>query len=95
MRNKEKVTINNVKLGLRIKVALATVWCEVPDHHSPYIWLKGKIIRIDYSKTNPSKISGVTFNAKWKKHHYYFKVENMWATQNKETGEFPKMYKCM
>jgi hypothetical protein len=33
----------DIKLGMKIKFAMPTVWCEVIDK-SPYIWFKGRII---------------------------------------------------
>ena len=94
MRNKKIITTDNAKLGMRIKVALPTIWCEVPDHHSPRVWMKGKIIDVNVDKKNPTKISAFTFSCKWYKHHYYFKIDRMWTAANKETGVFPQMYMC-
>ena len=33
----------NIKLGMKIKFAMPTRWCEVIDK-SPYIWFKGRIV---------------------------------------------------
>jgi hypothetical protein len=48
MRNNKSIT--NPKLGMRIKIALPTSWCQV-HNDSPYCWLKGKIIEIPNDKT--------------------------------------------
>lgn len=65
MRNKEKVTADNAKVGMKIKVVLPRTWCQV-NHTSPYVWMKGTIIDVNYSKADPTKLSGITFNCKWK-----------------------------
>jgi hypothetical protein len=43
MRNNKNIT--EPKIGMRIKMALPTTWCQVHSD-SPYQWLKGKIIEI-------------------------------------------------
>lgn len=94
MRNRTKVTTDNAKLGMRIKVAFPRVWCEV-QHTSPIVWMKGKIIDVNLDKTDPTKVVGFTFNCRWKKHHYYFKIDRMWTAAHKETGVYQQIYKCL
>lgn len=91
MKCKSEVNIQNAKIGMRIKVALPRAWCQV-NHTSHIVWLKGKIIDINYSKKDNTKISGITFNCKWKKHHYYFKIDRVWAPA--DNGVFTNIYKC-
>ena len=43
MRNNKSIT--EPKVGMRIKIALPTIWCQVHSN-SPYCWLKGKIIEV-------------------------------------------------
>lgn len=93
MRNKLAVTNDNVYLGMRVKIGLPKVWCQV-NHNSNTLWLKGKVTRIDYSKKEPEKIIAITINARWKKHHYYFKVENMWCHVD-NNGVYKSIYKCL
>lgn len=90
MKNKSEVNIHNVQEGMKIKVALPRTWCQV-NHTSPIVWMKGKITRIDYSKKDNSRISGICFNLKWNKHHHYFKIENMVAFPKE--GVFANIYK--
>ena len=48
MKNNKDITEPYV--GMRIKIALPTRWCEVIDD-SPYQWLKGKIIEVPNQNT--------------------------------------------
>ena len=43
MRNNKE--ISTPFIGMRIKMALPTFWCQIKSN-SPYQWLKGKIIEI-------------------------------------------------
>ena len=48
MRNNKPIT--DAYVGMRIKIALPTTWCEVHSD-SPYQWLKGKVIEMPNENT--------------------------------------------
>lgn len=93
MRNRREVNINNVRVGMRVKIALPAVWCQV-NYTSPIVWMKGKIVRIDYSKKDNTKVCGISMNVKWNKHHHYFKLTNLWAGTARKNGVFSNIYQC-
>lgn len=80
MRNNKE--IENAYVGMRIKIALPTSWCQVHSD-SPYQWLKGKVIEIPNENciivSIYSKIVG--------------RIDRMMCFKNKETSKFDKIIK--
>lgn len=79
MRNNKE--IKNPYVGMRIKIALPTSWCQVHSD-SPYQWLKGKIIEVSNNS--------ITLSLYSKK---VGRIEAMMCFRNKETGRFDKIIK--
>lgn len=49
MRNNKSITIEDVRVGLRIKIALPTFYAfhsSRKDMHKKYSWWKGKIVEV-------------------------------------------------
>ena len=80
MKNNKE--INNPYVGMRIKIALPTKWCQVKSN-SLYQWLKGKIIEIP---TNNCIIVSI-YSKK------VGRIERMMCFRNKDTGKFDKIIK--
>ena len=79
MRNNRE--IENPYVGMRIKMALPTSWCQVHSD-SPYQWLKGKIIEV----SNNSIVVSI-YSKK------VGRIGRMMCFRNKETGRFDKIIK--
>lgn len=80
MRNNKE--IDTPFIGMRIKMALPTYWCQVISD-SPYQWLKGKIIEI----LNDNCIIVSIYSKK------VGRIERMMCFRNKDTGKFDKIIK--
>lgn len=81
MRNNKE--IENPYVGMRIKMALPTRWCEVHSD-SPYQWLKGKIIEV--SNSGNSIVVSVYSKR-------VGKIDRMMCFRNKKTNKFDKIIK--
>lgn len=78
MKNNKE--ISTPFIGMRIKMALPTYWCQVISN-SPYQWLKGKIIEIP----NDDCIIVSIYSKK------VGRIERMMCFRNKDTGNFDKI----
>ncbi len=77
MKNKKDITEPYV--GMRIKMALPTSYCEVPSK-KPLQWLKGKVI----SMPNNNTIVVSIWSKKWK-----FRIDDMMCFR--KNGKFIKI----
>ena len=80
MRNNKE--IKDVYVGMRIKMALPTSWCQVRSN-SPYHWLKGKIIEIPSDNCIIVSIYSKKVG----------RINRMMCFRNKKTGKFDKIIK--
>ena len=80
MRNNKE--IKNPFIGMRIKMALPTYWCQVKSK-SLYQWLKGKIIEMP----NDNCIVVSIYSKK------VGQIKRMMCFRNKKTGTFNKIIK--
>ena len=69
-------------IGMRIKMALPTYWCQVISN-SPYQWLKGKIIEFP----NDNCIIVSIYSKK------VGRIKRMMCFRNKDSGNFDKIIK--
>ena len=60
---RQKLTVDNIKKGIRVRIGLPRLWMGVPHHPSPVIWMKGKIIDVSADK------GCCTVKAKHRKYH--------------------------
>lgn len=80
MRNNK--SISNPVVGMRIKIALPTIWCQIYSD-SLYHWMKGKIIKVPNNDTIVISI--------WSKK--VGRINNMMCFRDKKTGNFNKIIK--
>lgn len=80
MRNNKEIKTPFIRM--RIKMALPTKWCQVRSH-SPYQWLKGKIVEIP----NDNCIVVSIYSKK------VGRIKRMMCFRNKATGTFNKIIK--
>lgn len=81
MKNNKSITKPYV--GMRIKVCLPTVWCQVHSD-SPYQWLKGYIREVPNENT-------ITISIKSKK---VGRIERMMCFRDKN-GMFNRIIECL
>lgn len=82
-KKRELLSTDNIYVGCRVKIKLPRIWCEVKDTHAN-IMLKGKVTKIfpcreDILPDGQTQWSRFMceINCKWKKQHYYFKLNNL------------------
>ena len=88
MRNNKFII--NPYVGMRIKIALPTSWCQVKDR-SPIQWLKGKITSIPTDKRTGEPCKDAIIVSVWSKK--VGRINNMLCFRDKETGTFDHIIK--
>ena len=64
MRNNKKIT--EAYVGMKIKIALPTSWCQVKSN-SPIQWLKGKVIKVPINKETGKPSDDAIIVSVWSK----------------------------
>lgn len=60
MRNKIQLTVDNVKLGQRVKIGVPSYWCQVGTRVMP-LW-KGKVVEVN--RNEAGEVRSITVLAK-------------------------------
>lgn len=83
MRNNKYIT--DFYVGMKIKIALPTSWCQVKSN-SPIQWLKGKITSIPIDKRTGEPSKDAIIVSVWSKK--VGRIDSMLCFRDKETGTF-------
>lgn len=87
MRNNKEITEGYV--GMKIKIALPTSWCQVKSN-SPIQWLKGKVIEIPINKQTGKPCDNAIVVSIWSKK--VGRIERMLCFK-KEDGKYDHIVK--